>query len=125
MNKPLKIILTFFGIIVGLGALIVFGMYSMAIEDTYGDNQDIFYHSRQDDIVINNDTKELGNIVKTWTKFYVINNNDTLNINGWWDDKNIEIWRPVDKDALVNNMTHADIDGLKREQRLQLVKRLR
>lgn len=124
MNKIIKIILTVFGLlIIGLGGLIVFGMYSMEIEDTYGDNQDIFYNSRQGDIVINNETKELGQISKTWTRFYVINDNDTLNINDWWDDKNIEIYRPVDKDVSVDNLSYGDIDGLK--TKLELIKRLR
>jgi hypothetical protein len=124
MNKTIKIILTFFGVLViGLGGLFMFGMYSMEIEDTYGDNQDIFYNSRQGDIVINNETKELGRISKTWTRFYVINDNDTLNINDWWDDKNIEIYRPVDKDVPVDNLNYGDIDGLK--TKLELIKRLR
>jgi hypothetical protein len=113
-----------FGVLViGLGGLILFGMYSMEIEDTYGDNQDIFYASRQGDIVINNQTKELGLIAKTWTRFYVINDNDTLNINGWWDDKDIEIYRPVDKNVLFDNVSYGDIDGLKTQ--LELIKRLR
>lgn len=126
MNKTLKIILTVFGLlIVGLGGLVIFGLYSIEIEDTYGDNQDIFYNSRQGDIVVNNESKELGQIAKTWTKFYVINKNDTLDINDWWDDKNIEILRPADKDVLVNNLSFADIDGLKKEKRIELIKRLR
>ena len=126
MNRTLKIILTVFGLlIIGLGGILMFGMYSMEIEDTYGDNQDIFYNSKQGDIVINHDTKELGKITKTWTKFYVINNNDTLNINGRWDDKNIEILRPTDKDVSVDNLNYSDIEGLKIEKRLELLKRLR
>jgi hypothetical protein len=126
MNKTLKIILTVFGLlIIGLGGLVMFGMYSIEIEDTYGDNQDIFYNSKQGDIVVNNYSKELGQIAKTWTKLYVINKNDTLNINEWWDDKNIEILRPVDKDISVDNLSFADIDGLKKEKRLELIKRLR
>src|SRR5688572_1136198 len=91
MTKTLKIILTIFGLLViGLGSLLVFGFYSMDIEDMYGDNQDIFYNARHGDLVINHDTKDLGQISKTWTRFFVIYQRDTLNINDWWDDKNIE-----------------------------------
>ena len=124
MSKTIKIILTVFGVLViGLGGLFMFGMYSMEIEDTYGDNQDIFYNSRQGDIIVNNQAKELGQISKTWTRFYVINANDTLNINDWWDDKNIEIYRLVDKDISIDNLSYGDIDGLK--TKLELIKRLR
>jgi hypothetical protein len=124
MGKTLKIILTVFGLLViGLGGLLMFGMYSMAIEDVYGDNQDIFYNSRQGDIVINHEAKELGHIAKTWTTFYVINDDDTLNINNWWDDKNIEIYRPVDKDLSLDNLSYEDIDGLKKE--LKSIRKLR
>lgn len=124
MGKTVKIILKVCGLLViGLGGLIVFGMYSMEIEDTYGDNEDIFYNSRQGDIVINNQTKELGRISKTWTRFYVITDHDTLNINDWWDDKNIEIYRPVDKDVSFDNLSYGDVNGLKKK--LELIKKLR
>lgn len=124
MNRTLKIILIVFGLlIIGLGGLITFGMYSMDIEDRYGDNQDIFYNSRQGDVVVNHDTKELGKIAKTWTRFYVINRNDTLDTNDWWDDKDIEIYRPVDKNLSLDNLSYEDIDGLK--TKLELKKKLR
>lgn len=48
MSKTIKIILAVVGLLTfGTGAILAFGMYSMEIEDTYGDNQDIFYNSRQ------------------------------------------------------------------------------
>jgi hypothetical protein len=126
MNKTLKIILIVFGLlIIGLGGLIMLGMYSMEIEDTYGDNQDIFHNSRQGDLVINHDTKELGQITKTWTKFYVIHHADTLNINSWWDDKNIEIFRPIDKEVSPNKLDYADIDALEGANKIELIKKLR
>ena len=124
MNKKLKITLTVFGLLIlGLGGFIFFGMYSLEIEDTYGDNQDIFYNSRQGDIVVNNQTKELGQIAKTWTRFYVINDQDTLDIYEWWDDKDIEIYRPMDKDTSFDSLTHKDIDRLK--SKLELIRKLR
>lgn len=68
------------------------------------------------DIVINHDTKELGQITKTWKRFYVINQNDTLNINNWWDDKQIEIFRLIDKSISGNNLSYEEIDGLKQQK---------
>jgi hypothetical protein len=126
MNKTLKIILIVLGLlIIGLGGLITVGMYSMEIEDTYGANQDIFYNSRQGDLVINHDTKELGQITKTWTKFYIINHADTLDISGWWDDKNIEIFRRIDKEVSLNNLDYRDFDALKEANEIELTKKLR
>ena len=126
MNKTIKIILTVFGVLIlGISGLIMFGMYSIEIEDTYGDNQDIFYNSDQGDIIINHQTKEVGQIAKTWTKFYVIKHKDTLNIYEWWDDKNIEIFHLLDKDVSGANLSYEDIDRLKKENRIELLKRLR
>jgi hypothetical protein len=126
MSKKIKIILAVVGLLTfGTGVILAFGMYTMEIEDTYGDNQDIFYNSRQGDIVINHDTKELGQITKTWKRFYVINQNDTLNINNWWDDKQIEIFRLIDKSISGNNLSYEEIDGLKQQKKIELDKRLR
>ncbi len=126
MNRTLKI--TLIAIIIlaaGLGGLIIFGMRLMAIEDMYGDNQNIFFNSRQGDLVVNHDTKELGQITKTWTKFYVINHNDTLNINDWWDDKNIEIFRPINNDISLNNLDYEGINKLQGDNKIKLLKKLR
>lgn len=126
MSKATTIILAVVGLLIfGTGLILAFGMYSMEIEDTYGDNQDIFYNSRQGDILINHDTKELGQITKTWMRFYVINQNDTLSIKDWWDDKKLEIFRLVDKSIPGNNLSYEEIDGLKQQKRIELHKRLR
>jgi hypothetical protein len=125
ISKTTKIILAAVGLLTfGTGLILAFGMYSMEIEDTYGDNQDIFYNSRQGDMVINHDTKELGQITKTWKRFYVINHNDTLNINNWWDDKKIEIFRLIDNSISGNNLSYEEIDRLKRQKKIELHKRL-
>lgn len=100
-------------------------MYSMEIEDTYGDNQDIFYNSRQGDIVINHDTQELGQITKTWTRFYIINDNDTLNVDHWWDNKNIEIYKVLSEEHLGTDLSYSDIERLNQEKKIELRKRLR
>jgi hypothetical protein len=125
ISKTTKIILAAVGLLTfGTGLILAFGMYSMEIEDTYGDNQDIFYNSRQGDMVINHDTKELGQITKTWKRFYVINHNDTLNINNWWGDKKIEIFRLIDNSISGNNLSYEEIDRLKRQKKIELHKRL-
>jgi hypothetical protein len=126
MNKTSKIILIIFGIlIIALGGLIMFGMYSLEIEDTYGDNQDIFYNSRQGDLVVNHTTNEFGVIRKTWTRFYVVRQIDTVDIYEWWDDKNIEIYRQTDKNVLPDNLIYEDIERLTDEKEIELIQKLR
>ena len=125
LNKKVKIFLTIFGLlIVGIVAFIFVGLYGMEIEDTYGDNQDIFYSSRQGDLVVNHDTKEFGKIKKTWTRFYVTINSDTIDIDKWWDDKNIEIYELSDFE-LTDNIKYEELDKLVDEGKLELKRKLR
>ena len=126
MKKAFIIILAAFGLLViGLGGYIFFGLMAMQIEDTYGDNQDIFYNSREGDLVVNHDTQELGQISKTWTTFKIMHNAETLDINEWWDDKNIEIWRTLDEDISLVSVEYDDVDRLNREGRIERIKSLR
>ena len=104
---------------------ILVGFYGMEIEDTYGDNQDIFYGSRQGDLVVNHDTKEFGEIKKTWTRFYVTINSDTIDIREWWDDKNIEIYELSDFELTGKDIKYKDIDRLVDEGKLELKRKLR
>ena len=126
MNKKVKITLGIVGLLIfGAIAFIVIGLYGMEIEDTYGDNQDIFYNSRQGDIVVNHQTKELGEIHKTWKRFYVINNLDTIDESPWWDDRSIEIYEFDDSQSSDKNFKYDDIDRLKTEGVIELKRKLR
>ena len=126
MNKNLKIALGILGLfILGVVVFIAKGLYGMEIEDTYGDNQDIFYNTRQGDIVVNHETKKLGEIKKTWKRFYVTNNLDTVDVDDWWDDKNIEIYEFKDARPSGRNLDYDDLETLKDEGKLELKKKLR
>ncbi|SIT94823.1 hypothetical protein [Pontibacter indicus] len=126
MNKKFKIILgTISLIVVGMALFIAIGLYGMEIEDRYGDNQDIFYRSRQGDIVVNHQTKEFGEIKKTWTRFYVVNKLDTIDTNDWWDDKNIEIYKVTDLEPLDKSFNYSEFEKLKEEGKLELKMKLR
>ena len=126
MNKTVKIILAIFGLlIVGIVAFIFVGLYGMEIEDTYGDNQDIFYSSRQGDLVVNHDTKEFGEIKKTWTRFYITINSDTIDISEWWDDRNIEIYKRRGFELSDSNTKYEEIERLIDHGKLELRRKLR
>lgn len=125
MTKTLKVVLiTSVCLLVTVGGVIIVGLYAMEIEDTYGDNQEIFYSAREGDIVINHNAKEWGKVTKTWTRFYVLaSNNDTLDISEWWDDADIEIYRLVNKNLSLKSMNYENRDEF--EENLKLVKKLR
>lgn len=126
MKRVVRSIFIFLGfLIAGAVAFVFAGLYTMDIEDTYGDNQDIFYGSGRGDLVVNHDTKEIGKINKTWTRFYVTYGSDTVDIGQWWDNKNIEIYQPVDIEISETNIGYSDLERLKEEGRLVLRRRLR
>jgi hypothetical protein len=118
-------LIVFLIIIIGLIGFFGIGFYSMIIEDRYGVNQDIFYYSNHGDIVINHDTKELGEISKTWTRFYVIHKKDTIDIYDWWDDKNIEIYRSSNKAVISRNILYSNIQQMKKGNEVELKHKLR
>lgn len=124
MSAPVKILITFF--LTGAIALIFlfFGLYSMQIEDTYGDNQEVFYQSSDGDIILNHKTKQVGVIYKNWSSMVVISANDTLNISGWWNDPLI-LLRPTRKDAYQGTQTYSRILELWKEGALKKVLELR
>ena len=126
MNKKFKIILgTLSLIVVGMALFIAIGLYGMEIEDRYGDSQDIFYRSWQGDIVVNHQTKEFGEIKKTWTRFYVVNKLDTIDTYDWWDDKNIEIYNVTDSESIDYSFDYSEFEKLKEVGKLELKKKLR
>ena len=126
MNKKLIIaIVAFVALIVCAGGFLLFAFHSIEIEDTYGNNQDIYYNSREGDIVVNHYRKGIGRIAKTWTRFYIINKNDTLDVYEWWDDQNIEIYRGTRGEISVTDLDHEDLKKLLREEEIKLVRKLR
>lgn len=126
MNQKIKITFGVLGLLIlGVVLFIAVGLYGMEIEDTYGDNQDIFYGSGEGDIVVNHTTKESGKIIKTWTRIYVTNNFDTVDIRNWWDDKNIEIYRPSDSECWERKFDYGDIERLRDEGKLELKRKVR
>jgi hypothetical protein len=73
MQKKIKIIvISLILIIIGIFALIGFGLYSMEIEDHYGDLQTAFYNSKNGDIIVNVKTRKIGLIKKDWKTIRVV-----------------------------------------------------
>ena len=121
MRKKTKIILGLVGL--GLVALIFFvaaGLYSMEIEDHYGDNQNFFYKSRVGDIAVNLDKKEFEKVEKSWTRVFIVGNSGRVDMWKWLNENKIEIYRArpfvYDKEPTYN-----DIERLIAEDKLELI----
>ncbi|MNL19720.1 hypothetical protein D3C87_1409360 [compost metagenome] len=67
-----KIILSVLAVLFILFGLIAFGLYSMEIDDHYGDLQEIYFDSESGDIIINKQTQKFGIITKDWKRANVI-----------------------------------------------------
>ena len=121
MNRKIKITLIVIGILAtGTCVFIAGGLYTMEIEDHYGDNQDIYYKSRQGDLAVNRDTKELWKIEKTRKRIYTVQNADTVDMWDWLDKNTIEIYRPVSAMG-TGGVTYEDIENLINEKKLEFV----
>lgn len=127
MNKGLKYGLLIFGIaIITVVGFIGFGLYSMEIEDHYGDYQAIYYNSKNSDIIVNEETSEFGIVGKNWKR-----------INVWTKEKdstdlytfaskasyysNIKVYRPKTEIEKIKRMNFSDIQKLIAENKIELI----
>lgn len=127
MNKGLKYGLLIFGIVIIIVVgFIGFGLYSMEIEDHYGDYQTIYYKSKNSDIIVNEETSEFGIVGKNWKR-----------INIWTKEKdstdlytfaskasyysNIKVYRPKTEIEKIKRMNFSDIQKLIAENKIQLI----
>ena len=122
MNKKIKIGLIIFGLVATATLFsMTYGFYLMEIEDHYGDNQEIFFQSRQGDIVVNRDKRELGTIEKNWKRIHIIGNSDTVDNWSWLDKDEIEIYRPKINGLTAKNLKYDDIDNLIDTKKIELI----
>lgn len=89
-------------IIISVVGFISYGFYIMAIEDHYGDLQEVFYKAKSGDIILNHPTQELGVTSKSFMRIRVVdaenNSKDLFNwayLNG--KPKRMEVYRPKDR----------------------------
>lgn len=100
MNKKLKYGLLIIGatltLIIGF---VSYGLYLMEIEDHYGDLQELFYASKDGDLILNKTTSEFGVIEKNWKRIKVNNSkNERTDLYNWVYQNGVEtsseIYRP-------------------------------
>jgi len=122
MNRKVKIGLIIFGLVVATTIFsMTYGFYLMEIEDHYGDNQEIFFQSRQGDIAVNRDKRELGTIKKSWKRIYIIDNSDTVDIWSWLDKDRHLNEKANNQRTGWQNLKYDDIDNLIDDKKIELI----
>jgi len=117
-----KILLSVVILFFMLFGVIAWGLYLMEIEDHYGDLQEIYFQSKDGDLIINKKTKQYGIITKNWKRANIITKeNDTLDLYNfiYSNDKaaNYEVFR---KKGILK-IHHFDFEIILELQRKNLI----
>ena len=88
----------------------------MEIEDRYGDLQEIYWKSKDGDIVFNKLNSSSAVIEKDWRKMYVKINGKLVNIDEWLDPNNkynfdLVIYRPKEGLENTKNLNRIEIEN--------------
>jgi len=115
MNKGLKYGLLTFGIvIITVVGFIEFGLYSMEIEDHYGDLQELYYQSKNGDIIVNKTTSDFGIIEKNWKRINIrTKKKDSTDLYNWiyknGTETKAEIYRAKNGETQLNGITYSEL----------------
>jgi len=127
MKRRVKfIILTTLIILIGIIAFFGFGFYAMEIEDQYGDYQEIYYKSKDTDIIINEETKEFGIVGKNWKRLNVwTKEKDSMDLYTFANKvsyySKIKVYRQETKIEGIKQMDFSDIQKLITEKKIKLI----
>lgn len=127
MKRQVKfIILTTLIILIGIIAFFGFGFYAMEIEDQYGDYQEIYYKSKDTDIIINEETKEFGIVGKNWKRLNVwTKEKDSMDLYTFANKvsyySKIKVYRQETKIEGIKQMDFSDIQKLITEKKIKLI----
>lgn len=125
MNKKLKygllIIGTTLTLIIGF---VGYGLYLMEIEDHYGDIQELFYASKDGDLILNKTTSEFGIIEKDWKRIKVNSKEEPTDLYNWvyknGIQTNSEIYRPT-KNLNFDSLTINELNSLIESKNLKFI----
>ena len=127
MNKALKYGLLIFGIvIITVVGLIGFGLYSMEIEDHYGDLKELYYDSEDGDLIVNKTTSEFGTIEKNWKRINIkTQQKDSTDLYNWvyqnGTETKSEIYRAKNGETELNGITYSELKKMIEKSELKLV----
>jgi len=127
MNKALKYGLLIFGIvIITIVGLIGFGLYSMEIEDHYGDLKELYYVSENGDLIVNKTTSEFGTIEKNWKRINIrTQQKDSTDLYNWiyqnGAETKSEIYRAKNGETELNGISYSELKKMIEKSELKLV----
>jgi len=122
MKKRNKIILTITVILsFTVISFIGYGLRLMAIEDHYGVDQELYFKSRNGDIIVNRDFKEVGKLEKNWTRIQIINKGNNSDLLEWAYENKVEVYRPERNIENVSNLTFDEVEKLISIKDLKLI----
>ena len=116
MHKGIKYGLqTFAIVIITVVGFIGFGLYSMEIEDHYGDLQELYYESENGDLIINRTTSEFGTIEKNWKRINIrTQKKDSTDLYNWvyqnGTKTKAEIYRAKNGETELNGITYSELE---------------
>jgi len=120
-----KILVSIVLIVSTLLGVIAFGLYSMEIDDHYGDLQQVYFYSKSGDIIVNKQTKKFGIITKTWKRADIVTKeNETLDL---YDliythqvENKYEVFRS-ENELKIKDLTFDKIVKLKEEKLIETI----
>jgi hypothetical protein len=91
-----------------------YGLYLMDVEDRYGDLQNLYWDSKDGDIIVNKLNSEIGIVEVDWHRIYVKKDTKLIHVEEWLDPENknkysVAIYRPEGEIDKVDNLTIAQV----------------
>lgn len=120
-----KILVSIVLIVSTLLGVIAFGLYSMEIDDHYGDLQQVYFDSKSGDIIVNKQTQKFGVITKGWKRADVITKeNDTLDLYELiyvnQKENKYEVFRS-EKELKIKELSLEKIMELKKKKQIETI----
>ncbi len=108
--------------VVAVVVLIVNGLQLMAIEDQYGDLQDVFYKSETGDFIIDSN-KRVGVIKKFSDRVYVEENGCMKDLYNWVNQNqqpvSLSVFRLEVTETILNHPSFEEVESLIQKQKLE------
>jgi hypothetical protein len=94
--------------------LIVYGLHLMTIEDRYGDLQNLYWNSKDGDLIVNKLNSDIAIVELDWHRIYVKKGTKLLHVEEWLDPENknkyhVAIYRPENKVDKIENLNISEI----------------
>lgn len=102
------------------------GLYTMEIEDHYGDAQELYYKSKTGDIIINRNTSEFGIVEKSWKRINIrTSTKDSTALYNWiyqnGKETTVEIYRPKSQFKLLEETSLSELKNMIDKSEMVLV----